>query len=134
MDALRTNKVARLIQKELGELFLEETRKMKGVLISVTEVRLAQDLSSARVFLSIFPDAQAEPVIEAIKERTGVVRYDLGTRLGGQLRRIPELIFSLDTSIQYAQRIDELLALDPILNRDENEEEYEQATSKELES
>lgn len=109
MDALRTKKVAREIQKQLGILFHEETRKTKGIMISVTEVRLSPDLSSARVFLSIFPDSKAEEMMQSIKESTPTVRYDLGTRMGAQLRRIPELIFELDSSEAYAQRIDELL-------------------------
>ncbi|MDD7437590.1 MAG: 30S ribosome-binding factor RbfA [Bacteroidales bacterium] len=111
MDALRTKKVAREIQKQLGILFHEETRKTKGVMISVTEVRLSPDLSSARVFLSIFPDAKAEEMMESIKRNTPTVRYDLGRMMASQLRHIPELIFELDTSEAYAQRIDELLGL-----------------------
>lgn len=119
MDALRTAKVARLIQKELGELFREETQKTRGVMVSVTEVRLTPDLSIARVFLSIFPDANAEELIQAIRERTGVVRYDLGKRLKAQLRRIPDLVFHLDTSIEYARRIDQLLDENPVGPADE---------------
>lgn len=114
MDALRTAKVGRLIQKELGELFREETQKTRGVMISVTEVRLSPDLSIARVFVSIFPDAKAEELIQAIRERSGVVRFDLGKRLGAQLRRIPELMFHLDTSLEYARRIDQLLYENPV--------------------
>lgn len=111
MDALRTKKVAREIQKQLGILFHEETRKTRGVMISVTEVRLSPDLSSARVFLSIFPDAKSEEMIAAIKENAATVRYDLGRRMASQLRHIPELIFELDTSEAYAQKIDELLGI-----------------------
>lgn len=111
MDAVRTKKVAREIQKQLGILFHEETMKTKGVMISVTEVRLTPDLSSARVFLSIFPDAKAEEMITWIKDNAGTVRYDLGKRMASQLRHIPELIFELDTSEAYAQRIDELLGI-----------------------
>lgn len=122
MDALRTAKVARLIQKELGELFREETQKTHGVMVSVTEVRLSADLSIARVFVSIFPDAKAEELIGAIRARSGVVRYDLGKRLGAQLRRIPELIFHLDTSLEYAQRIDQILAENPVSPADPTEE------------
>ncbi len=111
MDEVRTKKVAREIQKQLGILFHEETRKLKGIMISVTEVRLSPDLSSARVFLSIFPDDRAEEMMGWIKEQSSTVRYDLGTRMGSQLRRIPELYFELDTSEAYAQRIDELLGI-----------------------
>lgn len=85
---------------------------MKGMMISVTEVRLTPDLSSARVFLSIFPDDQAEATIATIRERSASVRFELGNKMASQLRHIPELIFELDTSESYAARIDELLAKD----------------------
>lgn len=111
MDKLRTTKVAREIQRQLGILFQEETRKVRGVMISVTEVRLSPDLSSARVYLSIFPDAKAEEMMKWIVENGSTVRYDLGNRMASQLRHIPELIFELDKSEAYAQRIDELLGL-----------------------
>lgn len=125
MDALRTAKVARLIQKELGELFRVETQQTRGVMVSVTEVRLSPDLSIARVFLSIFPDQHATELIEAIRERSGVVRYDLGKRLGAQLRRIPELVFHLDTSLEYARRIDQLLDENPVTSSPEEDSEEE---------
>lgn len=111
MDALRTKKVAREIQKQLGLLFQEETMKTKGVIISVTEVRLTPDLSSARIYLSIFPDGKADELIDSIRDQTATVRFDLGKRMGSQLRRIPELIFEKDTSEAYAERIDELLGI-----------------------
>ena len=126
MDALRTAKVARLIQKELGEMFREETQKTRGVMVSVTEVRLSPDLSIARIFLSIFPDKNANELIEAIRERTGVVRFDLGKRLGAQLRRIPELIFHLDTSLEYARRIDQILDENPVGPADDESEDNEE--------
>lgn len=111
MDQLRTKKVAREIQRQLGILFQEETRKTKGIMISVTEVRLSPDLSSARVYLSIFPDERAEEMMKWIKENASTVRYDLGNRMASQLRHIPELIFEIDNSEAYAQRIDKLLGL-----------------------
>ncbi len=123
MDPLRTAKVARLIQKELGELFREETQKTRGVMVSVTEVRLSADLSIARAYLSIFPDSKAEELIGAIRERAGVVRYDLGRRLGAQLRRIPELLFHLDTSLEYARRIEQILDENPVSPTTEDDEE-----------
>lgn len=111
MDELRTTKVAREIQKELGRLFQEETQKMRGVIVSVTEVRLSPDLSSARAYLSIFPDNRAAQIMKNIKNNTSQIRFDLGKRMGQQLRIIPELIFDLDTSEAYAARIDELLGI-----------------------
>lgn len=123
MDSLRTTKISRLLQKELGELFRLETQKMRGMMISVTEVRVSPDLSIARVYLSIFPEDNSKAVIKAIQERAATVRFDLGKQVGSQLRKIPELIFHLDTSISYAERIDELLRQNPTSPVSEEEEQ-----------
>lgn len=110
MDNLRTTKVARLIQKELGEILRGETqRRHCGEMISVTEVRLNPDLSSARVFLSYFPDEKKAELKAFIKENASQIRGEMGRRMGGQLRRIPELFFTEDNSLLEARRIDELL-------------------------
>ena len=110
MDELRTTKVSRLIQKELGEILRQETqRRHSGELISVTEVRLTPDLSSARVFLSYFPDKKKEELRDYIKTITPAIRGEMGRRMSSQLRRIPELIFLEDTSLEEARRIDMLL-------------------------
>ncbi len=109
MDTLRTTKLARLIQKELGELFRLETQKMSGVIISVTDVDLSPDLSNARAYLSIFPDAKQEEVMHLVEQNTGVIRYNLGNRMASQLRRIPSLTFELDRTEEYARKIDKLL-------------------------
>lgn len=122
MDSLRTTKISRLLQKELGELFRLETQKMRGLMISVTEVRVSPDLSIARVYLSIFPEDNSKAVIKAIEERAATVRFDLGKQVGSQLRKIPELIFHLDTSISYAERIDELLRQNPTTPASEDED------------
>ena len=110
MDPLRTTKVARLIQKELGEIFRIETqRRHSGEMISVTDVRLNPDLSSARVFLSYFPDGKKEELRAFVKENAPKIRGEMGRRMASQLRRIPELFFTEDTSLLEARRIDELL-------------------------
>ena len=90
METTRQNKISRLIQKELSEIFLLQTKSMNGVLVSVSAVRISPDMSIARVYLSVF-------------------RYELGTRVRHQLRIIPELKFFVDDSLDYAERIDELL-------------------------
>lgn len=109
MDTLRTTKLARLIQKELGELFRLETQKMKGVLISVTDVDLSPDLSNARAYLSVFPTEKQEEVMQLVTDNSSTIRYNLGNRMASQLRHIPELTFELDRTEEYARRIDKLL-------------------------
>ncbi|MEA5129960.1 MAG: 30S ribosome-binding factor RbfA [Proteiniphilum sp.] len=109
MDTNRQQKVNRLIQKELSEIFLLDAKKMQGVLISVTNVRVSPDLGIAHAYLSIFPSEKAEELVSNINENVKTVRYDLGKRLRNQLRVIPELTFHVDDSLDYIENIDRLL-------------------------
>ncbi len=109
MDTNRQEKVNRLIQKELSEIFLLDAKKMRGVLISVTNVRVSPDLGIAHAYLSVFPSEKAEEIVKSINENVKTVRYDLGKRLRNQLRVIPELTFHLDDSLDYIDNIDRLL-------------------------
>ena len=94
MQETRQNRIARLLQKELAEIFQSQTRAMHGVLVSVTRVRISPDLSICTAYLSIFPSAKSEELLSNIKN---------------QLRIIPELRFFLDDSLDYIDHIDELL-------------------------
>lgn len=109
MEANRLRKINRLIQKELGEIFLLETKKMQGVLISVTTVRVTADLGIAYVYLSVFPSEKAKELVANINSNVKTVRYNLGKRLRNQLRVIPELLFYVDDSLDYIEKIDQLL-------------------------
>lgn len=109
MESNRQQKINRLIQKELSEIFLLETKKMPGVLISVTNVRVSPDLGLAHAHLSIFPSEKGSELIVNINENVKSVRYELGKRVGKQLRVVPELNFHLDDSLDYIENIDRLL-------------------------
>ena len=109
METTRQNKIARLLQKELGDIFLLQTKSMHGVLVSVSAVRISPDMSIARVYLSIFPSEKGEELIKNINANMKSIRYELGTRVRFQLRIIPELKFFLDDSLDYLERIDVLL-------------------------
>lgn len=109
METTRQNKIARLIQKELSDIFQKQTSAMHGVLVSVSACRISPDMSICRAYLSIFPSAKAEEIISNINASQRQIRYELGTRVGKQLRIIPELKFFVDDSLDYAEHIDELL-------------------------
>lgn len=109
METTRQNKISRLIQKELSEIFLLQTKSMNGVLVSVSAVRISPDMSIARVYLSVFPSERSQEIVENINDNMKSIRYELGTRVRHQLRIIPELKFFVDDSLDYAERIDELL-------------------------
>lgn len=109
MESNRQQKINRLIQKELGEIFLLEAKKMPGVLISVTGVRVTPDLGIAHAHLSVFPSEKAAELVDNINDNVKTVRYNLGKRLRNQLRVIPELTFHVDDSLDYIDNIDKLL-------------------------
>ena len=109
METTRQNKISRLLQKELSEIFLLQTKAMTGVLVSVSAVRISPDMSIARVYLSVFPSEKAEEIVKNVNDNMKTIRYELGTRVRHQLRIIPELKFFVDDSLDYIEKIDSLL-------------------------
>lgn len=109
MESTRQAKIARLIQKELSEILRKETAKTNGILVSVSTVRVSPDLSIARAYLSIFPSDKGAEILENINRNARTIRYELGQRVRFQLRKIPELAFHLDDSLDYIENIDHLL-------------------------
>lgn len=109
METTRQAKISRLLQKELSEIFRRQTAKMRGTLVSVTNVRVSPDLSVAKVYLSVFPSDKAQEVLESIKASAKTVRYELAQNVRFQLRKCPELAFYLDDSLDYLDNIDALL-------------------------
>ncbi len=109
METTRQSKIARLLQKELSEIFLLQTKAMPGVLISVSAVRISPDMSVARVYLSVFPSEKSSEIVKNINDNMKSIRYELGTRVRHQLRIIPELKFFVDDSLDYIEKIDSLL-------------------------
>ena len=111
MQETRQNKIARLIQKELSVIFQQQTRAMHGVMVSVTRTKISPDLSICTAYLSVFPSARGEEILKNINANEKTIRYELGTRVRYQLRIIPELRFFIDDSLDYIERIDELLRI-----------------------
>ena len=109
METTRQSKISRLLQKDLSDIFLNETRKTNGVLISVSVVRVSPDLSVAKVYLSIFPSEKAQEILDSIRLNARNIRYELAQRIRFQLRKTPELSFFLDDSLDYIENIDMLL-------------------------
>lgn len=109
METTRQNKIARLIQKDLSNIFQAQTRQTRNLLVSVSVVRVSPDLSVAKAYLSVFPSERAQEVLQNINDHASEVRYELGRLERHQLRIIPELRFFLDDSLDYVEHIDELL-------------------------
>jgi len=113
METTRQEKISRMLQKELGEIFLLYAREIHGTLITVTSVRISPDLGVAHTHLSIFPGDKVKDVLEKVNLDTKSIRYDLGKRVRNQLRIVPALFFHVDDSLDYLENIDNLLKSDP---------------------
>ncbi|MDE5636348.1 MAG: 30S ribosome-binding factor RbfA [Muribaculaceae bacterium] len=109
MESTRQAKIARLLQKELSEIFRRQTAKLRGVLVSVSTVRVSPDLSIARAYLSVFPSDKGQEVVNEVNRSAKTIRYELAQIVRHQLRKTPELAFYLDDSLDYIQNIDNLL-------------------------
>lgn len=109
MESTRQAKIARLIQKELSEIFRRQTEKIPGSIVSVSAVRVSPDLSTAKAYLSVFPSGKAQEVIESVNHSAKTIRYELAQIVRHQLRKTPELSFYLDDSLDYIENIDHLL-------------------------
>ena len=110
METTRQQTIARLIQKELSDIFQRQTQGLHGVLVSVSAVRVSPDLSIAKGYLSIFPSERGQEILQNINGNARTLRFELGTRVRHQLRIIPELKFFLDDTLDYLDHIDALLA------------------------
>lgn len=109
METTRQAKIARLLQKELSEIFRQQTAKTHGTIVSVSAVRVSPDLSVAKTYLSVFPSQKAQEVMESIKLSAKTIRYELAQKVRFQLRKTPELQFYLDDTLDYLENIDHLL-------------------------
>jgi ribosome-binding factor A len=106
----RQLKVAREIQKDLAEIIRAKgMATFNGALVTVSEVRVSPDLSVAKVYVSVFPSDKQEFVMQWLEENNKALRGELGHQVAKQFRIVPELVFYLDTTLDYAEHIEELL-------------------------
>ena len=110
METNRQKKIAGVLQKDLAEVLQHAAQDgMKGVIISVTKVNVTSDLSQAKVFLSVFPQLKREIILKGVQENTATIRYEMARRTKNQLRRMPNLLFYIDDSLDYIEDIDNAL-------------------------
>jgi ribosome-binding factor A len=111
MATLRQNKVSRLIQKELAEIFQKEMRNAFGSgLISVTHVFMSPDMSFAKTYLSLFGVPNKDKTLDVIRKQIKEIRRFLGARVGKQLRIVPEIAFFVDESADYADKMEKVFS------------------------
>jgi ribosome-binding factor A len=111
MESQRQKKIASVLQRDLVEVLQGAATQggMKGILISVTKVNVTVDLSIAKVYLSIFPIVKGTELLEGIKSNSPLIKHELSQRTKHQLRRMPQLIFYIDDSLEYIDQIDKSL-------------------------
>ena len=111
MESKRQQKVARQLQRDLGEIFQREMpHAFNGAFITVTNVRVSPDLGTARVYLSFLATKNKALLMDSIEEKNKTIRQLLGERVRHQLRIVPQLQFFLDDTADYAERMDKLFA------------------------
>ncbi len=109
MDSRRQQKISQVILMDLADIFQKEAKNMfGGAFITVTVVRVTPDLSLARVFLSIL-NPEKKIILDLIKKQNKEIRKILAERVKQQLRKVPELIYQIDDSLDYYEKIDKLL-------------------------
>jgi ribosome-binding factor A len=109
-ESTRQKKVARLIQKEVADIFIRKGSELApGNMVSVTKVRVSPDLSFAKIYISIFPSANQNKILHSVQDHASKIRYELGHKVRSQLRIVPEIAFFIDDSLDYIDKIDKLL-------------------------
>ncbi|MBC9931286.1 30S ribosome-binding factor RbfA [Chitinophaga qingshengii] len=108
-ETKRQKQIGQLIQEELSSVFQRMGfNVVEGGMISVAAVKMTPDLLEAKVYLSMFQIKSPDEMLERIKDRMGEIKKALGLRVGKQLRRMPELSFFLDDTLDYVFKMEEL--------------------------
>jgi len=99
-----------MIQKELALIFQHESQTLfQGKMISVTVVHVTPDLAQAKVFLSFFPSDNSDEFFENLNKKNKYIRHEMSKKIRHQVKSIPELVFFVDDSLDYADNIENLL-------------------------
>lgn len=111
METNRQKKIGTVIQNDLVDILQGEVRKngISNLVISVSKVNVTSDLSIAKVYLSVFPTDKAAEILAAVKSNTPLIKHDLSQRVKLQLRKVPNLIFYIDDSLDQIERLDQEL-------------------------
>ncbi|WP_274474219.1 30S ribosome-binding factor RbfA [Mangrovimonas aestuarii] len=121
-ESNRQKKIGNVLKRDLADVLQRATNDsgLRGVIISVTKVKVTVDLSIAKAYLSIFPNDKAKDLIVDIRANTPAIRHELAQRTKNQLRRMPQLEFFIDDSLEYIDRIEQSLKGkdNPITNPD----------------
>ncbi|WP_286755230.1 30S ribosome-binding factor RbfA [Roseivirga sp. UBA838] len=124
MATKRQQKFSKLIKEEISKIFQHQfSGAFSGKLVTITDVEMSPDLGFAKIFVSVFPIIHSDQILDHIEENKSKVRGALGRTIGKQVRVIPELAFFLDSTAEYASRMDLLIDSLDIPETDPTDEE-----------
>ena len=111
METTRQKKISKLLQKDLAEILQKKIKKEGnyGILLSVTKVSVTVDFSVAKIFLSIFPSEMSKQILDEVEKMSSRIRHEVAQKAKKQLRKVPELLFFLDDSLDYIEKIEDSL-------------------------
>ena len=111
METTRQKKVSKLLQKDVAEILQTKIKKEGnyGILLSVTKVSVTVDFSVAKVFLSVFPSEMSKQILDEVVKMSSRIRHEVAQKAKKQLRKVPELLFFLDDSLDYIEKIEDSL-------------------------
>lgn len=110
MSNTRQEKIARQIQRDMADIFRKEAAEhLRGVMLTVSAVRVSPDFAYAKIYVSVFPFERANDALEVLRNIKGLIRRALGERVRNQLRIVPEPEFFIDDSLEYIENIENLL-------------------------
>ena len=111
METNRQKKIGALLQKDLVDILQGEVRKngITNLVLSISSVKVTSDLSIARVYLSVFPSEKGGEILNAVRTNTPLIKHDLAQRVKLQLRKVPNLVFYIDDSLDQMEKLDQEL-------------------------
>lgn len=111
MESKRQQRIAKIIQKDLAEILQGEIRRagIRNFIISITKTYVTPDLSLARVYVSVFPSDKADASVEALRANAKLIKHAVAQRVRHQLRKMPDLEFYRDDTLDYIERIEQAL-------------------------
>lgn len=113
MESTRQQKISKQIQKDMAEILQRDCAELfRGLLLTVTAVRVSPDFSYAKIYVSVFPFERNEEVLEKLRQNNWALRKALGQRVRNQLKSVPELDFFIDDSLEYIENIDRAMSRD----------------------
>ena len=122
METNRQKKIAGVLQKDIADVISQALRDggINGVLVSVTKVTVTTDLSISKVYMSIFPHTEAANILRDVQEVKSQIKHQVAIKVKHQLRKMPELAFFIDDSLEHIGRIEEAVKgkENPIYDRD----------------